>query len=267
MTYFDAHCHLQDARLAPALEGILHDMRAAGIVESVVNGTQPGDWQQVAVLARRPGIRPAFGLHPWRVAARGDDWLQQLEQLLIEHPTASIGEIGLDRWMRHPDVPGQRKSFIAQLELAIRLQRPVAIHCLQAWGTLLEVMQDYAAQLPGFLLHSFAGPVNQVDRWVELGAYFSLSGYFAHPEKAAKLEAWHRIPLHRILIETDAPDMLPPSDQRSHALMSSDGHELNHPIHLVAIYNWAALWLGLDLTSFTNTVEANYRRLFTQRAA
>jgi TatD DNase family protein len=263
MPYFDAHCHLQDSRLTPGLAGILEDLRNAGVSESIVNGTHPADWPGVATLAQQPGIRPAFGLHPWRVGRQGEDWLQQLEHFLVAHPQASVGEIGLDRWMRNPDLPHQRNVFISQLELAIRLQRPVTIHCLQAWGTMLEIMEDYAARLPGFLLHSFAGPVGQVDRWVELGACFSLSGYFARPEKAAKLEAWRRIPLQRILIETDAPDMLPPPESRIHPLKSSDGAELNHPINLLSIYDWAASWLGLQPAALSRTVAENFHKLFT----
>ena len=111
----------QVADVAPdRLRPLLADLQAAslglaplkmpqtGLVEMVVNGSCEEDWPQVAVLARQHAwIRPAFGLHPWYVKERGPRWLTTLRSHLEAHPSAVVGEIGLDRWIENPDIAAQ----------------------------------------------------------------------------------------------------------------------------------------------------------------
>ena len=96
----DAHNHLQDPRLDPWREEILVGREAGGVGAMVVNGTREADWKEVATLAEANAwITPSFGLHPWWVRERGEDWLEILEQWLDRFPQAAVGEIGLDRWV------------------------------------------------------------------------------------------------------------------------------------------------------------------------
>jgi len=268
MRYYDAHLHLQDPRLEPVISTILPALCSGKVSACIVNGTSPRDWDQVSKLATdNPGIRPAFGLHPWKVGERGDDWFEQLQSFLGKHEGALIGEIGLDKWIRDPQFEEQLEVFQQQLSLAAALEIPPTIHCLKAWGHLLKVMDRQHSFLPGFLLHAHGGPVEMVENFVEMGAYFSISGYFARPEKVDKLEAWKRIPLERILVETDAPDMLPPEHMQMHKIFDEHKHPLNHPGNIVATYEWAAGFFGFsDTNSFSELVENNYTRLFGRTA-
>lgn len=102
----DAHCHVVEPTLA-----------AAGLVSAVVNGTCPDDWAQVAALAaREPLVRPAYGVHPWRLGVAPDGWLDVLRARLLAEPAASIGEIGLDRGEHaSAPVPAQVAALHAQL--------------------------------------------------------------------------------------------------------------------------------------------------------
>ena len=109
MTFCDAHNHLQDPRLATQSAEIFATLTECGITRSVVNGTCEKDWPAVAALATaRLDILPAFGLHPWFVAERSEHWAENLEQHLSANTTASIGEIGLDRWIKGCDFAAQR---------------------------------------------------------------------------------------------------------------------------------------------------------------
>ncbi|MGJ8696342.1 MAG: TatD family hydrolase [Verrucomicrobiaceae bacterium] len=226
----DAHNHLQDPRFAGQQETLIKEMKAAGIAACVVNGTGEHDWPAVAQLAENhPGfIIPSFGLHPWKVGSHSPDWLSTLRDYLSRFPNAAVGECGLDRWIKNPD-PAQREVFETQLELARDLNRPCTIHCLKAWGALLDTLHSLTS-LPPFLLHSFGGSAEVAAQLTGLGAYFSISGYFLHDRKKAQLQIFNTIPPERILLETDAPDMLPPSRAISHPLP-----ELNHPANLPSI--------------------------------
>jgi TatD DNase family protein len=260
---YDAHNHLQDARLAAwrAAEMASFAQRC-GVAGVVVNGTAEADWPAVAELARGfAWVRPSFGLHPWQVKARGPEWLARLREWLGLFPHAVVGEIGLDRWIEAPDVEAQRECFRAQMALAVELERPVTIHCLRAWGLLMEELR--ALQLPGrgFLLHSYGGPVELVPELVRLGAYFSLSPYFGHARKAAQRGVFAAVPRERLLAETDAPEMWPPEELNAHPLTVA-GLTVNDPANLAVSYALLAEVQGLPVAELEAQVGENYRRLF-----
>lgn len=261
---FDAHCHLQDARIGrEGREETLAGYGDMGVERVVVNGTGPEDWGLVAELAERSGrVYPSFGLHPWRVNGVSSGWREELEVLLERFPEAGVGEIGLDRWVEGHDLEAQLGAFRWQLELGARLDRAVTIHCLKAWGALRAALEG--ARLPerGFLLHSYGGPAELVGPLAGLGAYFSFSGYFAWERKAAQRAVFERIPLERLLVETDAPDMAGPGSCRAWSLEGDGEGRLNHPLNIAAVYRYAAGLRGMEEGAFAAAVEENWRRLF-----
>jgi TatD DNase family protein len=260
---FDAHNHLQDERLDPWRHEIVSQMPQTGLAEMVVNGSCEEDWPQVAELTRQHAwMRPAFGLHPWYVKQRGSEWLTVLRSHLEAHPNAIVGEIGLDRWIENPDIEAQLDCFRAQMALAVELERPATIHCLRAFGLLEETLRSIPRPPRGFLLHSYGGPAEMVPAFIQLGAYFSISPYFAHPRKAAQLATFAKIPLERLLTETDAPDMWPPDDLNPHLLQTTDGAALNHPFNIRVSYEILAKIRSIPLEDLQSSIAKNYRTLF-----
>lgn len=261
LSFYDAHNHLQDARLVPYLPSIITELERLPVRRVVVNGTQPSDWPAVARLAEQYSwIIPSYGLHPWYVNQSCENWRADLASRL-ENPAAALGEIGLDRWIENHDSEQQELAFVAQLQLARKLRRPVTIHCLKAWGRLLEILQS--EDLPsGFLLHSYGGPAEMVQQFIALGGYFSLSGYFAHERKARQREVFRTIPLDRLLLETDAPDMLPPEAHQSSFFQNREAKNLHHPANIAAIYTFAAQLYNLTVQELALRVERNFLALF-----
>lgn len=236
----DCHLHLQDERLWKSRMEIVDSLRERGVKKLVVNGTCPGDWGRVAELAETFNeVVPFFGLHPWKINDVGDGWEALQRRHLESYLAAGVGEIGLDKWIRDHDIEKQKVVFSSQLKLAAELNRPITIHCLQAWGHLLECLRDTRISSP-FLLHSFGGPIEMLPDFIELGAYFSLSGYFFRPDKKEKLEVFREVPEDRILLETDAPDMMPPTE----LVEIEIAPDVNHPASLVNIYRAYASWCG-----------------------
>lgn len=253
----DSHNHLQDPRFGDA-GPVIADMRAAGVSRCVVNATHEADWQKVEALALAyPDlIKPAFGIHPWKARSASDGWRERLACLLEKHPQASIGECGLDQWVAEPPLEIQRPVFMAQLEIARAMGRPVTIHCLKAWGALLDALAETPP--PRFLMHSFGGSIEIARRLLPLGAWFSFSGHFLHSRKAAVLEVFRKLPRERILLETDAPDMLPPDEIITHPLFG----KLNHPANLPAIGEALAGELGMDPVALARLASANADAFF-----
>jgi TatD DNase family protein len=260
---FDAHNHLQDERLGNATGELLDASRNEGVIKMVVNGSCEADWEQVLALARKyPEVVPSFGYHPWYIKERSPKWQQLLRDYLNEFP-AGIGEIGLDRWINDYDIDAQREVFIWQLRLAAEKNVPVSIHCLKAWGMLLEILQNEPRPHCGFVLHSFGGPGELIPRLAELGGYFSFPGYFAQARKIRQRETFKSVPLERLLIETDAPDQaLPPELCRYPLPDSSSGKTINHPANLPAVYHFVSELLGQPMEKLASQVEQNFWQVF-----
>jgi TatD DNase family protein len=263
--WFDSHCHLQDPRLDGARADAIRELERLGVREVVANATREADWEAVAGLARDwPGlVRPAFGVHPWHAAAVAPGWEERLRAILLRHPGAAVGEAGLDKWMRDPDLAAQERVFRTQIRLAVELERPLVVHCLRAFGRLLEMLRaEPALPARGFLLHSYGGPAEMVPRFAALGGFFSVSPYFAAERKAAQLGVFAQVPLDRLLVETDAPDMRPPAEMNPHPLGGPDGEEINHPANVVFACELAARARGLAVEEMARVAADNHRRLF-----
>jgi TatD DNase family protein len=262
---YDAHNHLQDERLKPVRPGIIKILERENIAGMVVNGSCEEDWPAVLELARKhPQVIPSLGYHPWYVQERSADWQQVLIRFLDQVPSA-VGEIGLDRWKVDGDqaLREQEEVFVWQLRLAAERNLPVSIHCLQAWGKLLELLQAGPRPQCGFVLHSFGGPQEMIQPLAKLGAYFSLPGYFAHERKGKQREAFRHVPPDRLLIETDAPDQVLPEERVRYPLLDEQsGKPLNHPANLGMVYAFAAELLGEPIEAVAERVEQNFQRLF-----
>lgn len=260
---YDAHNHLQDESLGGRQAELLAACERAGVARMVVNGSCEEDWPQVLALRKQsPLVLPSFGYHPWYIHERTHGWLEHLERMLEAVPSA-VGEIGLDRWK--PDLPyeNQEEVFITQLRLAAERNLPVSIHCLQAWGRMLEILKAEPRPACGFLLHSYGGSKEMVKPFADLGAYFSLPGYYAHERKVRQREAFKQVPPERLLIETDAPDQcLPDTRNRFPLADPNTGKPLNHPANLRVVYEFAAELIGEHVEPLASRVEKNFETLF-----
>ena len=255
MTLFDSHNHLQ--RFGDPAR-IIAEMREVGIGGCVVNGTSQDDWGAVAKLAEEfpDFVQPAFGLHPWHAHRRTDGWLKSLESYLDRFPDASIGECGLDGWVAEPAIEIQREVFLPQLAIARERKLPVTIHALKAWEPLFEAFEAEAPP-DRFLMHSFGGSPELAKRLVPMGAWFSFSGYFLHPRKSKVVESFKVIPGDRLLIETDAPDMMPPVE-----FVEREIEGMNHPANLTRIVKGLAERLGVDVEQLAKETAENHARFF-----
>ncbi len=209
MHLFDAHCHLQDVRLAPHLDDAMERAALAGVTDLMCCGTSESDWPLLQGIAKRfPGVHLSFGLHPWFVADRSEGWLDSLKTFLTGTPSA-VGEIGLDHALDQATFADQETILLAQIHLANELQQPVTLHCRRAWGRLLELLDEKGWPAHGFALHSYSGSAELVQPLTRRGAYFSFSGAITFEQNRKGREAVCAAPLERLLIETDAPNLPP----------------------------------------------------------
>ncbi|XP_010525024.1 PREDICTED: uncharacterized protein LOC104802901 isoform X2 [Tarenaya hassleriana] len=135
-----------------------------------------------------------------------------------------VCEIGLDKGSkgREIDFSDQVGVFRQQLELAKELKKPVSVHCVRAFGDLLEILKSVGPLPSGIILHSYLGSAEMVPEFAKFGAYFSFSGFLmSMSEKKAK-KMLKAVPSDRILLETDAPDALPKAELGSLYFVDGD---------------------------------------------
>lgn len=257
MKIFDAHNHLQAPELAPHLDGIIATREAERMV---VNGTCEADWPAVERLAaEHTWVRPSYGVHPWEVDGVSSRWLETLSAFLDRG--GFVGEIGLDRWKTDANFARQREVFRAQWREGARRGRPITVHCLRAWGPLVEELRELPRA--DFLIHAYGGPREMVGEFARLGAYFSFSGSFLAAGREKKRAAFLEVPADRLLVETDAPSMaLPRELARVPLPPDASGQPVNHPGNLAVAYEGLAALRGVPLDQLAAVVAENYARLF-----
>lgn len=208
MKLFDAHCHLQVPEILPDIGRIMDRAAVSGVERMVCCGTNAGDWNTVLRLPERfERIISMIGIHPWQVSVDWKENVQCLEKLLQKNPHAGIGETGLDFQKRFTNRAEQEACFTAHLKLARELNRPVAVHCVQAWGRLIEILHE--SSVPKIILHAFGGAPELIPELVELNCWFSFSGSVADPQAKRTRVSAATVPEDRLLIETDSPDFTP----------------------------------------------------------
>lgn len=274
---YDAHNHLQFEELAPHLDQIAADLAKIGLGGAVVNGTHPDDdWDDVAALAERFNwVIPSYGVHPWDVAGRPDDWQLKFVDRLESDSRAAVGEIGLDRWILEPGrahdpilggvppapIEEQMEVCAWQLRWAAEHDRAATLHCVRAWGPLQEVLRTTPLPKRGFLLHAFGGSPEQVAEFSRLGAYFSFNTSLIDPRKIRQRNAFKAVPSDRLLVETDAP-AFPPPEPAFFLTEASPDSWCNHPANLQLAYADLAILRDEDPVELVRAVARNFQRLF-----
>lgn len=252
--YLDSHLHLQEKHLAPVIDGILERAGNAGVARMFCNATREEDWQAVLDLAAgTPEIIPFLGIHPWFAETAGAGWEERLMSLLQQIP-AGIGETGLDKCCR-ADFGRQQQIFLIQMQMASELKRPLAVHCVKAWGKLLEMLEQFADPLPPIMIHSFAGSRETLQRLLRLGCFISFSARLATNSKIHT--CFLATPLANLLLETDVsaqPGRQPPrgSDDQNKPKMVCD-----EPAAITRLYKSAATMREMNLDEFRQEIWKN----------
>ncbi len=257
---FDAHLHLRDERLRPTLERLEREALQAGVTACIDCAVNPDQWAYERPSALE--VTPAYGLHPWFTANPPKDWLYQLNTLLTQHPNALVGEIGRDGIRPTPDNgAAQHQCLTAQLDLAVRHERPIVCHGARAWGELFNTLISWIDRLPAVLLHG----VNFAPEWLNSplfkrrNIWFSIGGALLTPGAKTLPKLAQRLPLNRLLVETDSPDMFPHGGEP--LILGQPQAPLNHPGNLPLILSALARLRNCPLPELTQQTIANANAL------
>ena len=259
MKYFDSHAHYYDERFGSELLGSVDDLIDALLSEKVsgiVNiGTMPSTSRAAVEQAQKhEKMYTAIGIHPGdtRFLSDMDSELKEIEDMILDPQSKCVclGEIGLDYHYPETDKEKQMAYLIAQMEMAKRLNMPIAVHDREAHEDIMSVIRRYP-EVKG-VMHSFSGSAEMAKELVSLGYMISFSGTLTFTNARRPKEAAAVIPPEMIMIETDAPYLAPHPRRGS----------LNHSGNLVYTNAVLASILGIGEEECARLTEENAKRFY-----
>lgn len=205
----DAHCHFDYACFDGKRAQLLQQCESEGVGALVIPGVRVSDWQRVRDVAgadRRVSF--CLGIHPWYVDEHTSADLDQLTALLArrEDGCVALGECGLDRL--HGSLERQLPWFESQVDIAKRLEVPLVIHSVRTHDEVGAVLRRKQVSSP-VLVHGFSGSPEQARSLAGLGCYIGVGGVITYSRASKTRRAVADLPLNRLVLETDAPDMPP----------------------------------------------------------
>ncbi|HWR23636.1 MAG TPA: TatD family hydrolase [Feifaniaceae bacterium] len=209
MRLFDTHAHLLDERFDEDREAIMASLPGKNIAYMLEACTQVPDAENTLAFARKyPFVVAALGTHPHEAAGMEEAHLTRLETLLSDKKAVAVGEIGLDYHYDFSPREVQRKWFSEQLALARSKKLPAVLHVREADGDALSILRAQKDGLTG-VMHCFSGSYETAKICLDLGLYIAFGGALTFRNAKKALEIAAKLPMDRLLIETDCPYMTP----------------------------------------------------------
>jgi TatD DNase family protein len=245
----DSHTHL-DRGPAPVAE-LVTGAREAGVTKILTIGMDAESCRAALAAAEaHASVYAAVGRHPNEATAYDDAVTEDLRALAAHPRCRAIGETGLDDYRRHAPRADQERAFRAQIELARELAKPLVIHTRAAEQDTIATLAGQAEGLD-VVLHCFSMPA-RLEECLERGWWISFAGNVTYPKSLELADAAERVPLDRLLVETDAPYLTPQPVRK----------ERNRPAYVVHTAAFVAERRDIPYEELDAAVEANAARLF-----
>lgn len=255
---FDIGVNLTSSQFAKDRDDVVARALDAGVNGLFITGTNLRESQQAQKLARQySSCWSTAGVHPhdssqWQAATE-----EAIIELAAQPEVVAIGECGLDFNRNFSTPEEQERAFVAQLRIAAELNMPVFMHCRDAHERFMTLLEPWLDKLPGAVLHCFTGTREEMQACVAHGIYIGITGWVCDERRGLELrELLPLIPAEKLLIETDAPYLLPRD------LTPKPSSRRNEPAHLPHILQRIAHWRGEDAAWLAATTDANVKTLF-----
>lgn len=255
----DSHCHLDRLdleKLGGDLDSVLAGAAEQGITHMLCVCIDMGNVAAVKALAHRySNIYASVGVHP--TAKDGNEpTVEELLALADDPRVVAIGETGLDYFYAKGELEWQRDRFRRHIRAARQCGKPLIIHTRDAKADTLRIMEEEGAAQPGGVMHCFTEDWPMAERALELNFYISFSGIVTFRTADALREVARRVPLERMLVETDSP-YLAPVPHRG---------KTNQPAYVRHVAEFIAELRGESPETIADITSGNFFRLFKDAA-
>jgi TatD DNase family protein len=252
MSFVDSHCHINFPDLVVNIDDVLAKMRANDVVSALCVSVNLADFPQVLALAvQHSHIYASVGVHPDYEDVEEPSVAQLVK--LAEHPKIiAIGETGLDYFRLTGDLEWQRERFRTHIRASIACKKPLIIHTRSSAEDTIRIMQEENAHEAGGVMHCFTESWDVAEAAIAMGFYISFSGIVTFKNAKQIKEVAQRMPMERILIETDSP-YLAPTPYRG---------KLNQPAYVKHVAEEIALLRSISVDEVGRLTTENFERLF-----
>jgi TatD DNase family protein len=244
-------------------DAVMQRARAHGVVQMVVTGASVDSTRKAIELARAHAgtLFATAGVHPHHAADLSAEALPGLAELAREPEVVAVGECGLDYFRDFSPRDLQRRAFAWQLELASRTGKPVFLHQRDAHEDFVALLREHRAAISRGVAHCFTAGEKERDAYLELGLSIGITGWICDERRGLHLrEVVRGIPADRLMLETDAPYLLPRD------LKPQPRSRRNEPHHLAHVAQAVARARGEPLEALASMTTANARRFFNLQA-
>jgi len=228
----DIGANLTHESFAADLPEVLQRARDAGVAQMVVTGAdEPHSRQAAELAAAHPGLLAATaGIHPHHADQCTDATIGTLRELCARPEVVAVGETGLDFFRDFSPREVQEKRFCEHIELAIELQMPMFLHMREAHARFHAILREFRDRLPAVVVHCFTGQEHELREYLELDCHIGITGWICDERRGQHLREFvHLVPAGRLMVETDAPYLLPRD------LRPKPKTRRNEPMHLAHI--------------------------------
>ncbi|MFB0936385.1 MAG: TatD family hydrolase [Propionivibrio sp.] len=248
----DSHCHLDLPELAGDLPQLLEAMQRNDIGCAVCIGVTLEDFPRILALAEaHPNILATVGVHPENTGVK-EPTIDSLVELARHPRVVGIGETGLDYYW-HKDAPEwQRERFRTHIRAARAAGKPLVVHNREATADTLRVLTEEGASEVGGVMHCFTETWDVAEQALDLGFHISISGIVTFKNALVVKEVARRVPLDRLLVETDAPYLAPVPFRG----------KINQPAYVRYVAEEIASLRGISYDAVAAATTENFFRLF-----
>jgi len=206
----DTHAHLQDEDLKKDLEQVLNRAQDAGLEKIICVGYDLASSQEALQLARKyRQVHAVVGIHPHDAQRFNPDVKEKIFAMARDQRVVAIGEIGLDFYRDLSPREIQRQAFREQIKMAQEIGKPIVIHDRDAHQEVMEIIKAEKAGKNLGIMHCYSGALPMANELIKLGFYISFAGPLTFKNASKAHETAAKIPIDKILVETDCPYLSP----------------------------------------------------------
>jgi TatD DNase family protein len=249
----DSHCHLDFPELRGELPALLSRMAAAGVTHALTISTTLAGFPGVLEVARsQPNLWCTAGVHPDERRDGREAGVEELVALAADPKVVGIGETGLDYFRIEGDAGWQRERFRVHVRAARACGKPLVVHTRESAADTLAILEEEGAAEVGGVMHCFTESAEVAEAAMRLGFHISFSGIVTFKNAQALKEVARRVPLERMLVETDSPYLAPvPHRGRT-----------NEPAYVRHVAEEIARLKGVPLEAVAEATTRNFFSLF-----
>lgn len=249
----DSHCHLNDQEFEDDFSEVIERAKANGIGAIVVVGCDVESSGRAIELARQYDILWAtVGIHPHDAKSWNKDTCREIENMLHEPKVVALGEIGLDYHYHYSTREEQDKAFREQIAIAKQYNKPIIIHNREAHQDTFNILTEVGTGQAGGVMHCFSGSFEMACEYLMMGLYLSFAGPITFNNADRLREVAAKIPIEKLLIETDSPYLTP------HPFRG----KRNEPEYVKWVGAKLAAIKGIEPEEVANQTSKNCRNLF-----